>query len=170
MALELARRIVTFTVAGLPQPKGSAKAFVPLKWAREAVAVGKAPRAVITNDNPDAANWQQLIASQAQGAAEGVLFVGPVIVAVIFRLPRPASAPRRVVHHLTKPDVDKLARCCLDALTGVVFADDKAVVDLRARKVFAPPGGLPGADITVGEAIAPEPTHTSFDLFREDHP
>jgi len=168
MGLDLARRVVTFTVAGLPEPKGSAKAFVPLKWAREAVAAGKAPRAVITNDNPDAKNWQQLIASQAQGAAAGVLFLGPVTVAVIFRLPRPASAPRRVVHHLTKPDVDKLARCCLDALTGVVFADDKAVVDLRARKVFVPTGAQPGAEITVGDAAPPEPAQTSLDLFTED--
>ena len=168
MALELARRVVTFTVAGLPQPKGNARAFVPKRWADEAHAAGKAPRTVITLDNPDAKNWQQLIASQAQGAAEGRLFVGPVTVAVIFRLPRPASAPRRVVHHCTKPDVDKLARCALDALTGVVFADDKAVVDLRARKVYVPLGSQPGADITVGDAIAPEPGHSSFDLFRED--
>jgi Holliday junction resolvase RusA-like endonuclease len=168
MPLELARRIVTFTVAGLPQPKGSTKAFVPLAWAREAAAAGKAPRAIVTSDNPDAENWQQLIASQAQAAAEGVLFVGPITVAVIFRLPRPASAPRRIVHHCTKPDIDKLARACLDALTGVVFADDKAVIDLRARKVFASPASPPGAEITVGEAVAPEPAHSSFDLFRED--
>jgi crossover junction endodeoxyribonuclease RusA len=168
MALELARRVVSFTVAGLPHAKGNARAFVPKKWADAAHAEGKAPRAVITLDNPDAKNWEQLIASQAQGAAEGRLFLGPVTVAVIFRLPRPVSAPRRVVHHLTKPDVDKLARCCLDALTGVVFADDKAVVDLRARKVFAPPGSQPGADITVGDAIAPEPAPTSLALFWEE--
>jgi len=168
MGLDLARRVVTFTVAGLPQAKGNARAFVPKKWADAAYAEGKAPRAVITLDNADAKNWEQLIASQAQTVAEGRLFLGPVTVAVIFRLPRPVSAPRRVVHHLTKPDVDKLARCCLDALTGVVFADDKAVVDLRARKVYAPPGSPPGAEITVGDAVAPEPAYTSFDLFSED--
>jgi len=170
MAIEVARRVVTFTVAGLPQAKGNARAFVPMKWAREAVAEGKAPRAVVTLDNPDAKNWEQLIASQAQTVAEGRLFLGPVTVAVIFRLPRPVSAPRRVVHHVTKPDVDKLARCCLDALTGIVFADDKAVVDLRARKVYVPAGAQPGADITVGDAVAPEPAPTSLALFWEAQP
>ena len=165
--MSLERRVVTFTVEGLPQPKGSTKAFVPKSWAMAAAALGRTPRAVTTSDNPKAANWQQLIASQAQRAAAGELFVGPVRVTVIFRLPRPASAPRRVVQHVTKPDIDKLARACLDALTGIVFADDRAVVELRAKKVFAI-DHLPGADITVGDAALPEPAHTSFDLFREE--
>lgn len=37
----------------------------------------------------------------------------------------------------SKGDIDKLTRAALDALTGVCFADDSQVVDVRARKRFA---------------------------------
>lgn len=37
-----------------------------------------------------------------------------------------------------KPDVDKLTRAVLDALTGVVWADDAQVVVLNADKVYSP--------------------------------
>jgi Holliday junction resolvase RusA-like endonuclease len=161
--------MVTFTVIGEPQPKGSTKAFVPKSWAAKAVAMGEAPRAIVTSDNPAAKGWQQLVAERAQTVLTGDgLFVGPVRVAVVFRLPRPASLPRKVQHHLKKPDVDKLARNVLDGLRGVLYADDRAVVDLRARKVYAPTGSAPGADITVG-LVAPPPAAewTSRDLFAE---
>ena len=39
--------------------------------------------------------------------------------------------PRKVI-----PDIDKLARALLDALTGVVWVDDKQVVELRAVKNY----------------------------------
>ena len=168
LMLTMARRVVTFQVTGIPQPKGSTKAFVPKSWAQMAVASGTAPRAIVTSANPKAKGWQQLVTEQAQDVAGDGLFVGPVMVAVVFRLPRPASLPRRIVHHLTKPDVDKCARLVLDGLTGVLYADDRAVVELRARKVYAAGAEAPGADITVAEAAAPEPAQTSFALFSED--
>jgi Holliday junction resolvase RusA-like endonuclease len=159
-------RVVTFQVHGLPQPKGSAKAFTPASWARRAIAAGQsAVRAVVTNDNPKAKGWQQLVAEQAQGVAGDGLFVGPVTVTLVFRLPRPVSLPKRVEHHLTTPDLDKLVRCALDGLTHVLFADDKAVVELRARKVYAV---APGAEITVAACGTPNVTQSSFDLFREE--
>jgi Holliday junction resolvase RusA-like endonuclease len=167
MALTLEPRVFSFTVTGIPQPKGSTRSFVPFSWAAQAVAAGKAPRAVTTSDNPQAKGWQQLVREQAQTVAGGTLLVGPVRVAVVFRLPRPASLPRRVVHHLTKPDVDKLARLVLDGMRGVIYADDRAVVELRARKVYAPQASPPGADITVGEAGPPLVAPTALDLFAE---
>lgn len=36
--------------------------------------------------------------------------------------------------HDQKPDPDKLARAVLDALTGIVWKDDKQVYDLRVKK------------------------------------
>lgn len=162
-------RKVTFSVAGLPQPKGSTRSFVPRSWAAAAVAAGKAPRVITTSDNPKGKGWQQLVTEQAQGvAAAGGLFVGPVRVAVVFRLLRPKSAPRRVVHHVTKPDIDKLARNVLDGMRGVLYADDRSVVELRARKVFAVGLAAPGADITIGD-VAPLPVEqSSLALFTEE--
>jgi len=167
MPLTLTRRLVTFQVQGIPQPKGSTRAFVPKSWAQKAAAAGVSPRAVTTAANPKTAGWQQLIREQAQQASPDGLFVGPIVVAVVFRFPRPASAPKRVLHHVTKPDVDKLIRACLDGLAGVLFADDRAVIEVRARKVFALPPTTPGADITVAEALAPEPEQSAFALFAE---
>jgi Holliday junction resolvase RusA-like endonuclease len=158
------RRSVSFTVLGAAQTKGSAKAFVPKKWAEAAVREGKAPRAIVTNDNPNAKAWEHRIATEAQHAA-GVsagLFVGPVVLVVTFHLPRPKSLPQRVVHHVTRPDCDKAARCVLDALTGVLYRDDGQVVELHVRKQFAAAAAPPCARITVTEAAAPDPVQTDF--------
>lgn len=36
-----------------------------------------------------------------------------------------------------KPDVDNIAKVVLDALNGLVYADDKQVTDLRVRKRYS---------------------------------
>lgn len=63
---------------------------------------------------------------------------GPVMVHLEFRLP----APKRAVRDLptTRPDLDKLTRAVLDALTGVVFVDDSQVTTLWASKDYGAPG------------------------------
>lgn len=157
MTLTAARRRVAFTVLGAAQTKGSAKAFVPFKWAKEAVAQGKAPRALVTNDNPNARDWEQRIATEAQKAGGGELFTGPVVLSVAFHLPRPKSLPKRVTHHMTRPDCDKATRCVLDALTDVLYGDDGQVVELHVSKQYAEVGAAPRADIRLEEAIAPAP-------------
>lgn len=146
-------REVAIRIFGTPQPKGSAKAFVPLSWAKAAVVAGRQPRAVITNDNPRAKGWEQLVREQAQRATDGQLFDGAIAVAMTFYLPRPVSLPARVQQHMKRPDVDKLARAVLDGLTGILFADDARVVSLIARKVYAV--SAPGAFIEVREAELP---------------
>ncbi len=155
--LTMARRKVVFTVLGAAQTKGSAKAFVPKTWAAAAVAQGKAPRAIVTNDNPKAKDWEQRIATEAQAVAGETLFEGPVVLSVAFYLPRPKSLPRRVVHHTTRPDCDKATRCVLDALTHVLYRDDGQVIELHVRKQFAALGAAPRAEITVEEADEPSP-------------
>lgn len=155
--LIIARRRVAFTVLGAAQTKGSAKAFVPRKWAEQAVAQGKAPRAIVTNDNPNAKAWEQRIATEAQAVGAGTLFTGPLILSVAFHMPRPKSLPKRVQHHTTRPDVDKATRCVLDALTGVLYADDGQVIELHVRKQYAALAEAPRADITVEEALDPNP-------------
>ena len=41
-----------------------------------------------------------------------------------------------------KPDIDNIAKVVLDALNGVAFKDDKQVIDLYVRKVYAINEGL----------------------------
>ena len=58
-----------------------------------------------------------------------------------FGIPKPKSAPKtRRVWPDKRPDLDKLSRSVLDALTYVIFADDSQVVHLRATKDYGAPG------------------------------
>lgn len=45
-----------------------------------------------------------------------------------------ARKPSAAVDHVQRPDLDKLDRCTLDALTGVVWHDDSQVVMIRSSK------------------------------------
>jgi crossover junction endodeoxyribonuclease RusA len=141
-------RRVTFTVNGFAQPKGSAKAFV-------AVSPGRAPRAIVTQDNARGKGWQQLVAEQAQSVAGNALFLGPVVLTVVFHLPRPVSLPQKVRQHTRLPDLDKLLRAVGDGLTGTVVLDDKQIVDIHARKCYADYPRGPHATITLEDAIPP---------------
>ncbi len=131
-----------FTVWGVAQPKGSAKAFIPKGWSR----------AIVTSDNPKNKGWQQLVAEAAGRARDAVgaeLLEGPVRLLVSFYLPRPQSLPKKVVHHLKKPDLDKLLRSVKDGLTRVAWKDDSQVVDVKAVKRYADKGTAPHASIIV---------------------
>lgn len=77
----------------------------------------------------------------------------PVSVRITFLMPRPKTVKRHMP--TVPPDIDKLCRAVLDALTDVgVWVDDSQVVDLRATKIYAS-GIHIGAHITV-EGLASE--------------
>ena len=131
----------TLFVPGIPAPKGSTKALY----------IKKLGRAVVTHDNKRTRPWEQAILAELL-ALHPQIIEGPVALRMIFRLPRPRghfgkngllpSAPRS---HLVRPDVDKLARLALDALTGVVYRDDAQVTEIAASKRYADdthPGGV----------------------------
>jgi crossover junction endodeoxyribonuclease RusA len=132
---------VTFTVRGIPVPQGSARAFIA---GGRAIVATEAHRGSL-------GAWRTAIATEARAAmGEDPLLTGPVRVDLLFVLPRPKSAPKRRLYPDGKPDVDKLARAALDALTGVVFSDDARVCLLKAAKVY--PGeaaGYPGVHVDV---------------------
>jgi len=104
---------IVFTVFGVAQPQGSARAFMP-KGARFPV---------VTTDNPQLKGWRQLVATEASRALRGAgqLIEGPIRIVAAFYLPRPKSIGARPKAHLTRPDVDKLARAIGDALTDVLW-------------------------------------------------
>ncbi len=87
----------------------------------------------------------------------GELLAGAVVVDLVFMLERPQKIRSSVVSHTSRPDVDKLARCVLDALTGVVYADDGQVVAMRLSKQYASIDGAPGVAITISEAAVADP-------------
>lgn len=137
---------LSFTVLGKAEPQGSARAFLPKGWNRP----------VITSDNPKNKGWRKTVALEAGVAMAEAglsdLMAGPVELEIWFHLPRPKSLKgREDVPHVTRPDVDKLARSVADALTGVVWKDDSQVFYLKARKMYANPGAEPRAIVVVTE-------------------
>jgi len=145
-------------VTGVAQPKGSTRAFTPKGWTRP----------IITSANPKSKPWQQLVAEQAQGVAHEGMFLGPVSLSMVFHLPRPKSCPKHRVHHVTKPDSDKLARNVCDSLKGVLYQDDASVVELHVRKVYAPIGSAPCVVVTLAEAASPAAVQMTADSMFDD--
>jgi crossover junction endodeoxyribonuclease RusA len=137
-------RRIEFTVIGIPQPQGSAKAYI------------RGAHVAITHDNPKLRGWRQLVAEQAQSIASNGMFLGPVVLTVTFRLPRLPSIPKRRVYPTVAPDLDKLVRAIGDGLTGVVILDDKQIVALHARKIYTSGTQPPSAHIVIEAAVLTE--------------
>ena len=124
-----------FTVAGVPVPQGSKRAFT--------TKTGK----VVLTEEPQLYSWRQDVAARAQAARGNRLpLAGEVLVMCWFFFPRPAthfgrrgvlpSAPRRPVGK--RNDIDKLLRAILDALTAAgIYGDDGQVTDVQSSKWYA---------------------------------
>jgi crossover junction endodeoxyribonuclease RusA len=133
---------ITFTVPGKPAPQGSKR------------HVG---RGILVESSKEVGPWRERVALAAHNAMAGRnLLDGAVHVRLDLTLPRPKSAPKRSTPPAVKrPDVDKLARAILDAITGIIVRDDSQIVDLHATKRLAELGETPGVAITV-EQLAVE--------------
>lgn len=136
-------------VWGRPMPKGSFRA-VPRRYG------GGTYLKPMSSGEPA---WSEQVAWAAK-AAHLVLIPRPLAVkiAIEFFFPRPQAhgwaikrgelVPTRPT---TPPDLDKLVRSVLDALTGIVYDDDKQVVSITASKHYA---DRPHARILVGEELS----------------
>jgi crossover junction endodeoxyribonuclease RusA len=120
---------LSFTVYGIPIPQGSLKAFMPRGR--------RFP--VVTSDNLRTRPWKHMVGAAAREALrDSPPLEGPVAIDIEFYLPRPTSAPKRVVYPVKKPDLDKLVRAILDACTDAgVWKDDAQVIGASAIKAFA---------------------------------
>lgn len=127
---------ISFTVYCTPTPQGSKRGFVvPGKF-------GKKPRAVITEDNKKTKPYRHAITQTVMQELISAPWCGKesaVWLTLNFYLAKPPSAPRKRFRPTVKPDVDKLVRATLDALTGVLFVDDAQVVELNASKNYGTP-------------------------------
>lgn len=125
-------------VYGSPAPQGSKK-FVGL-----AKSTG---RGILVESSKKVKPWRQDVKAAGLAARGGAAPLdGPLIVRMVFTVPKPKSAPkRRRTWADRKPDLSKLARSTEDALTDAgVLADDARIVEYeRLAKVF--PGEDPEA-------------------------
>ena len=75
----------------------------------------------------------------------------PIRVTLLIYEPRPKSVavPCGVLHYNQKGDIDNLAKSILDGLNGVLYADDKQIVDLGIKRRYGDPAGF---DISIERA------------------
>lgn len=130
---------VTLTVPGAPVPKGRPRhtraghAYTPAKTRSYEAAIRSLAMIAMRTRPP---------------------ITAPVKVEIVVDLPMPASWPRRrkgsamagFIVPAVRPDLDNLAKAALDAINGIVLADDGLVVELHALKRYAL---APGMTITI---------------------
>lgn len=113
-----------FTVLGKTATKGSTRSFV------------RGGKVVTLADNKNLGAWTQAAKWAAKTAgAKLVSKPNAVMLHVCFQFMPPKSDPTRA-EHTVKPDIDKLLRAVLDALTGVAYEDDSQVDTVIATKSY----------------------------------
>jgi crossover junction endodeoxyribonuclease RusA len=119
--------MLLFVVYGKPEPQGSMKAFVVRG------------RPIITSDNTSLKPWRQQVALAALAQMKGgTPHDGAVEMQIDFYFDRPKSVKKTALK-ITRPDIDKLERAVLDALTGIAYKDDAQVVKVTKTKQYGSP-------------------------------
>lgn len=134
LTMSEAGRAVNFSVSGVPVQQGNHR---------------RNQAGALYESSKGHKAWRDSVICQAISARRGFVFDGPVRATLDFRFPHlkshyrtnqghlylPSDAPTRKV---TAPDVDKLARAVLDALSAAkVYRDDAQVVLLVASKRYS---------------------------------
>ena len=115
-----------FSVAGLPVPQGSLK-----------MMNGN----IIHVKDKELKAWRTDIGNTARNC--GVQLIEKdrgVTIDLMFCMPKPTSVRRPIP--CTRPDLDKLIRAVLDALTGIAYIDDGQVVAITASKIYSAQTGV----------------------------
>lgn len=126
-------------IYGLPVAQGRPRAF-------------RLPSGQVRVYDPLASrDWKRTVMAQTLVGRPLRLLAGPLQGEMDFYLPRPKSAPKRVVYPDKRPDVDNLLKACLDAIRGIVLTDDAQIVSLRVAKHYATGDMTPGVHILLEE-------------------
>jgi Holliday junction resolvase RusA-like endonuclease len=124
---------LSFIVSGEPKPQGSKRGFVT-KHGRVAL---------VEQAGKPLKEWRDRVAQSAVAAriASGwaAYAAEPMGVSLVFSFKRPLR-PKHPVPAV-RPDIDKLTRAVLDAVTDAhVWQDDGQVISLRVEKIYGEPG------------------------------
>ena len=148
---------ILFFVSGIPTPKGSLSGF---PFQRKDGGVGVR----MIDKTKGIKAWTEAV---AQAAREEMWRSGrkmfpadvPVTLSTQFYVERPQSVAKDRVFPTVKPDLGKLERAIEDALTGIVYEDDKQIVTRpNSQKRYREPDReghprSPGVVITVTRQI-----------------
>lgn len=143
MAKQLNTESICFVVPGIPQSRGSKRAF-PIKRANGKVGVA------VSDDNPKSKDWMACVRAAALEVYQAEVIRGPIELRITFVFPRPkghfgsgrnarllkVSAPD---YPMGRPDLLKLARGVEDALIGICYHDDCLIVREVLSKDYGEP-------------------------------
>lgn len=136
--------MIRFFVAGIPKAMSVGRGVrVPNK--------GGGFRQFQTRANTD---WSTLVGHIGRQHAPATPLDGAVRFTALFYLPKPASAGRKTVFPIKRPDIDNLMHKLTDHFNGVFWHDDSQVLDIVARKRFA--AERPGVEIVIEEIALTE--------------
>ena len=99
-------------------------------------------------EKKEVTDWKRTVQAQAILVKPEKPLSGPLLMRLTFHLPRPTSLPKKIAHHVKKPDIDNLFKAIADALNGIAYVDDSQIVALFVRKIYSE---NPGAEIEVDE-------------------
>ena len=137
-----------FSAGGVPRPQGSKKAFL------------RGKKICMKESAEGLREWREHVASAASNHMQyrglEMLEKTPMSVKLAFAMPRTKSMkPTDGLEMVQRPDIDKLERAILDALTGVAFKDDSQVCALHAVKRRCAPGEPPNVFVQVEPVKGP---------------
>ena len=137
-------KMIEFFVPGTPASAGS-KTVVTTKDHRHFIR----PASKFTKP------WMDTVRYFARKAYQGLLLTGPIQLTLTFVLVRPKShygtgrnanklKPSALVYPTVMPDLTKVIRAVEDALTNIIWRDDKQVVAFGEGmgKIYGQPGGV----------------------------
>ncbi len=98
----------------------------------------------------------RMMAKAAMGSSEPL--DTPMTVAIYIRVGIPTSFSKQkrkdalegILKPTKKPDADNILKCFLDAMNGIVYLDDKQVVNIHLTKVYAE---IPAVEVMVKEDL-----------------
>lgn len=136
---------ISWTSIGDPAPQGSKR------------HVG---RGIMIESSKKLPIWREQLINDIIAASNGITFDSGIQVTLIFKFPRlkahfnskgglKSKAP---AFKTTKPDIDKLCRAVLDAITlSGVIRDDALCFSIEAQKIYCNVGESPGVMGTITE-------------------
>ena len=123
-------------ISGKATPQGSKKAFVINN------------RAVLVDASGGNKEWRKKVTDTVKAHEQYIRYKGAVNVKLAFYMEKAKS--NKTGFMMQKPDIDKLARSVLDALTdSEIIEDDSRVVHLTCSKTWA--DEQPGVLITISQ-------------------
>ena len=124
--------MIKFTIQGQPQGKGRAKVTVRGKYAH-----AYTPEKTVVYENLIKLSYKQLY-NQDSNNTKPLL----VNIRAYYKIPLMSKVKTQkcisgLIRPITKPDLDNVSKCILDALNGIAYKDDSQVVDLHITKHYS---------------------------------